>query len=108
MHKPPTWRAGCSDQWRVSQMEDFDSTLIRRGRKASTFADMVEFTQDFAALAGRNALKRFGARRDEDAEGADGPVAVRLSEVVRNQQKARLAEGVTEQQRRRPQRRPAR
>jgi hypothetical protein len=26
-------------------MEDFDSTLIRRGRKASTFADMVEFTQ---------------------------------------------------------------
>ena len=26
-------------------MEDYDSTLIRRGRKASTFADMVEFTQ---------------------------------------------------------------
>lgn len=26
-------------------MEDFDSTLIRRGRKATTFADMVEFTQ---------------------------------------------------------------
>lgn len=26
-------------------MEDFDSTLIRRGRKATTFADMVAFTQ---------------------------------------------------------------
>ena len=26
-------------------MEDFDSTLIRRGRNATTFADMVAFTQ---------------------------------------------------------------
>ena len=26
-------------------MKDFDSTLIRRGRKAVTFADMVAFTQ---------------------------------------------------------------
>ena len=26
-------------------MEDFDSTLVQRGRKASTFADMVAFAQ---------------------------------------------------------------
>ena len=26
-------------------MEDFDSTLIRRGKKATTFADMVAFAQ---------------------------------------------------------------
>lgn len=26
-------------------MEDFDSTLVRRGRSATTFADMVAFTQ---------------------------------------------------------------
>ena len=29
--------------------EDFDSTLVRRGRSASTFADMVEFTQSVHA-----------------------------------------------------------
>ena len=28
------------------EMEDFDSTLIRRGRTAVRFSDMVEFAQD--------------------------------------------------------------
>ena len=55
---------------------------------------MVEFAQNLTPLAGRYALQRFGTRRHEDAEGADRPVAVCLSEVVRDQQKARLAEGV--------------
>jgi len=27
-------------------MEDFDSTLVRRGRQAASFSDMVEFAKD--------------------------------------------------------------